>query len=149
MNRFSADLAARRVLFLSSLDKVRGGVVISRVGRGTPELPFDNSSCHSPIHHLPDTAWSGPTGIRTLNQRIMLTTSAFAAGRRPCVVWTMPSPCRDRRRGAIMASTPYRALARAWLGVGSPLRAGRSPNLHLTSGRFPNHRPVKVLCSDR
>ena len=50
MNRFSADLAARRVLFLSSLDKVRGGVVISRVGRGTPELPFDNSSCHSPMH---------------------------------------------------------------------------------------------------
>jgi hypothetical protein len=36
----------------------------------------------------------GPTGIRTQNQGIMLTTSAFAAGRKPCVVWTMPSPCR-------------------------------------------------------
>jgi len=33
-----------------------------------------------------------------------------------------------------MASTPYRAFARAWLGVGSSCRrkTGRSPNLHLT-----------------
>jgi len=38
----------------------------------------------------------------------MLTTSTFAAGCKPCVVWTMPSPCRHRFRWVIMASTPYR-----------------------------------------
>ena len=69
--------------------------------------------------------------------------------RYPCVVWTMPSPYRRRLRWVIMASTPYRVFTRAWLGVGSPRGAGRSPNLHLTNDAFPRRRPVKVLCSNR
>lgn len=58
----------------------------------------------------------GPTGIRTQNQRIMPATSAFAAGRGPCVVWTMPSPYRRRLRWVIMVSTPSRGS-----GLGSVL----------------------------
>ncbi len=90
----------------------------------------------------------------------MLTTSAFAAGWKPCVVWTMPSPYRRRLRWVIMASTPSRVFTQAWLGVGSfngnqfikltSIKQAVHRIYTLQATGFPVADPIyQVLCSNR
>jgi len=65
----------------------------------------------------------------------MPATSAFAADLRlGDRAWS--GPCLRHTQWRVKAGdyglyTLPRVSARAWLGVGSPRRAGRSPNLHL------------------
>ena len=62
-------------------------------GRPTPAGAGYGVTVFVPPAYAGGTKTGGPTGIRTQNQRIMLTTSAFAAlASARCVVWTMPSP---------------------------------------------------------
>jgi hypothetical protein len=56
------------------------------------------------------------------------------------VVRTMPSPLSSPTLGGLL--WPLHVPLRASLGVGSPSRAGRSPNLNLTNHPFPNGRPI-------
>jgi len=85
----------------------------------------------------------GPLGFEPRTKGLCIPLRLSPPDENPCVVWTMPSPCRCRFRWVIMASTPscIGYPVHAWLGVGSPLRVGRSPNLHLTTGKFLYQRP--------